>query len=363
MIKKQIASPVLEETNDFESTWSCDLSISQSTSTFSEFYKSQENYGHFAKRVGLISPDLGFYVNREALDDNVFINTDSLSISEEESTFQAQLAFDRYVETLKANKIDLEVFHQSTKAADSIFPDWFTTVRNQILPDGVLIISSMKNLERRKERMEDTIWDLSQRYGNIVDLSFFEAQDRFLELKGALVTDWENGKIYCNISERAHEKVFDYLIDVLNNIASKTSQKRIKGVKFRAFDKNGMKIYHTDCMMTLLNKHAVVCLDSILDKSERETVIRELTDADLNVRPKEIITISYQESENMCANMFNILDRNNDDCVIMSRRANSNFTKTNLDILYKDYKIIVADIDIIEQIGGGSARWMLVELF
>ena len=91
------------------------------------------------------------------MDDNVFINTDSLDINEEESTFQAQLAFDHYVETLKANKIDLEVFHQSTKAADSIFPDWFTTVRNQILPDGVLIISSMKNLERRKERMEDTI--------------------------------------------------------------------------------------------------------------------------------------------------------------------------------------------------------------
>lgn len=151
-----------------------------------------------------------------------------------------------------------QVFHQSVKAADSVFPDWFTTARNSILPNGVLIVSSMKNFERRKERMDEVIIDLCKDYANVVDLSFYETQNKFLELKGALVTDWENGKIYCNISERANEEVFDYMIGCLNSIASLTGERRIRGIKFRAYDKNDESIYHTDCMMTLFSKHAVV---------------------------------------------------------------------------------------------------------
>lgn len=319
--------------------------------------------GYFTQKVGLISPDLGFFVNREALEDNKFIKREYIEMEESETTLQAQIAFNKYVEELEDNGIGVEVFHQSIKAPDSVFPDWFTTARNPILPDGVLIISSMKNHERRKERMDDTITELSSRYGNIIDLSFFEKEGKFLELKGALVTDWENGKIYCNISDRAHEEVFDYMIDVLNNIASKTGERRIKGIKFRANDKDGESIYHTDCMMTLFNKHAVLCVDAITDEEERQYVINELTSPELNVNPKEILSISYDESENMCSNMFNVLDSNNNHCVIMSKRAHENFSEKNLDEIYQHYKVVIADIDIIENIGGGSARCMLVELF
>jgi hypothetical protein len=302
-------------------------------------------------------------VNREALEDNKFIKKEYIDMEESETTYQAQQAFNAYVEQLEDNGIGVEVFHQSTKAADSVFPDWFTTTRNPILPGGVLIISSMKNHERRKERMQDTITELFTRYENIIDLSVFETDNKFLELKGALVTDWENGKIYCNISDRAHEEVFDYMIDCLNTIAAKTGDRRIKGIKFRGYDANGENIYHTDCMMTLFSKHAVLCVDAIKDEEEKATIIRELTDPDYNINPKEIISISNEESSNMCANMFNVLDENNNHCVVMSKRAKENFTEKNLDIIYQNYKVIVADIDIIENIGGGSARCMLVELF
>lgn len=156
----------------------------------------EEAYGYFTSKVGLISPDLGFFVNREALEDNKFIKKEYIEMSEEESTQQAQEVFSNYVEELEDNGIKTEVFHQSVKAADSVFPDWFTTARNPTLPNGVLIISAMKNLERRKERMKDVIDELSTRYQDVIDLSVYEAEGKYLELKGALVTDWENGKIY-----------------------------------------------------------------------------------------------------------------------------------------------------------------------
>ena len=165
--------------------------------------------GAFAKKVGAISPDLGFFVNKEAMEDNKFIKEEYINMSEKESTAKAKEAFDKYVDDLKENGIDVEVFHQSTKAADSVFPDWFTTWRNPMFPNGVLIISAMKNMERRKERMEEVIEELSTRYEEVIDLSVFEADKKYLELKGALVTDWENQKIYWNISDRAHEKNYE----------------------------------------------------------------------------------------------------------------------------------------------------------
>jgi hypothetical protein len=319
--------------------------------------------GAFTKKVGLIYPELGFFVNQEALEDNKFINKEYIEMPEEETTALAKEAFEGYLEELQNNGIETEVFNQSVKAADSVFPDWFTTARNSALPNGVLIISAMKNHERRKERMEDTINELSLRYEDVIDLSVFEKQNKYLELKGALVTDWENGKIYCNISERANEEVFDYMIEELNRIAAKTGEGKIRGIKFRGYDQNGENIYHTDCMMTLLSSHAVLCTEAIRDEDEREMVIRELTDPELNVNPKEIIDISFEESGNMCANMFDVLDKNNNHCVVMSKRANEHFSEKNLDIIYQNYKVVVGDIDIIENIGGGSARCMLVELF
>jgi len=156
----------------------------------------ETEYGYFAKKVGLISPDLGFFVNREALEDNKFILEKYIDMPEEETTFLAKCAFDKYVEELTDNGVDVKVFHQSIKAADSVFPDWFTTARNPTLPNGVLIISSMKTHERRKERMDDVIDELASEYDNMIDLSVFEKEGKYLELKGALVTDWENGKIY-----------------------------------------------------------------------------------------------------------------------------------------------------------------------
>ena len=122
-------------------------------------------------------------------------------------------AFNGYVGNLRDNGIEVEVFEQTTPAADSIFPDWFITARNEYLPDGVFILSSMKTMERRKERLDEAIETLKSRYSDFIDLTHFEKHNLALELKGALVTDWENGKIYCSLSKRADEEVFFYLID------------------------------------------------------------------------------------------------------------------------------------------------------
>jgi len=60
------------------------------------------------------------------------------------------------------------------------------------------------------------------------------------------------------------------MIAKLNIIAMKQgSHRRLRGVTFHSYDPNGDQIYHTDCMMTLLSRHAVVCLDAVVDEEEK----------------------------------------------------------------------------------------------
>jgi hypothetical protein len=74
-------------------------------------------------------------------------------------------------------------------------------------------------------------------------------------------------------SPRADKEVVEELLAKWNQIACKP----YKAVTFSSYDRNGNVIYHTDCMMTLLHDHAVICLDAIKNKKERENVILGLT--------------------------------------------------------------------------------------
>lgn len=207
--------------------------------------------------------------------------------------------------------------------------------------------------------MQETIDYLKSQYEDVIDLTGFEEQGKALELKGSLVTDWVNGKIYCSLSQRADPEVFYYLIAKLNMVRMKQGGKGIiRGVTFHSYDVNGDQIYHTDCMMTLLSGHVVVCLDAIKDEKEKQELINEITQNDY-----EIIPLSFQECGNMCANMFDVLDNNGNHCVVMSQRAYDNYSRENLSILKQNYKVVPNKVDLIEQIGGGSCRCMLVELF
>jgi hypothetical protein len=122
-------------------------------------------------------------------------------------------------------------------------------------------------------------------------------------------------------------------------------------------------IYHTDCMMTLLSDHAVICAAAITKEEDRKKVLKELTDPSLNTKPYQILELDLTEIEGMCANMFNLLDRDGRNTLVMSDRARRTFRPDNITELQKHYKVVVANIDMIEHVGGGSARCMLAERF
>jgi hypothetical protein len=74
-------------------------------------------------------------------------------------------------------------------------------------------------------------------------------------------------------------------------------------------------------MLTLLHDHAVVCLTTITNKKERKNLMLELTNPPLNEVPYKILEIDRLEIEGMCANMFNLVDNEGRNTVVMSDRA------------------------------------------
>jgi hypothetical protein len=104
-------------------------------------------------------------------------------------------------------------------------------------------------------------------------------------------------------------------------------------------------------------------MTTLKNKKERKNLVVELSNPPNNNYPYQILEIDRMEIEGMCANMFNLVDSDGKNTVIMSDRARRSYDPEKFEELQAHYKVIVANIDMIEHVGGGSTRCMLAEKF
>jgi len=100
-----------------------------------------------------------------------------------------------------------------------------------------------------------------------------------LEGTGSLVIDHPNQIAYVCISQRSGQSAIDKWINVT----------KYTPVVFTSVDGKGNPIYHTNVVMCVGEDFAVVCLDSIKNKEERENVVKHLTNT-----KKRIIDITLE---------------------------------------------------------------------
>jgi len=155
----------------------------------------------------------------------------------------------------------------------------------------------MKSEKRRLERNPEFIEKFKINYKHFIDLSYLEKENEYLESTGTLIFDNNNRKIYCAVSERATKRALDIFIESFNKFTSQPYEL----ITFNSFDKNDRPIYHTNCLMSVLEKHVVVCLNSIKNKEEREKVRKSI-----EISEKNLIDLTFKEMENFCANIINV---------------------------------------------------------
>ena len=256
--------------------------------------------------------------------------------------------FNDIVNLLRSNKINVTVFKDSIAppTPDSIFPNnWISFHDN-----GSIFIYPMFAANRRAERNFHIIETLKQKFNfkSVHDLSAYEKQHLFLEGTGSMVLDRVNRIAYACLSPRTNTS----LLNRFCAIAGYSS------VTFSATDKNDEPIYHSNVMMCMGDRFAVLCLDSIRDISERETLISSLKNTG-----KDIIEISLHQLHSFAGNMLQIINTEGELLLAMSTRAYSSLNEVQVNRLNMYSRIIHSSLDCIETAGGGSARCMMAEIF
>lgn len=265
---------------------------------------------------------------------------------------KAQAEFDAFVVKLLAVGINVIVAQDTTEydTPDSIFPNnWISFHEN-----GDVALYPMFAENRRLERREE-ILDLIESEGfvisNVVDYTEAENEDLFLEGTGSLLLDHQNKKAYCALSPRADE---DLLIEFCEDFEYTpvvfTANQTVKEER--------LTIYHTNVMMCLAEEFAVICLDSIDDKSERKNVLKHLKEDG-----KEVIAITEEQVANFAGNMLQVQNGDGKKHMIMSNAAHQSLTKQQIATIEKHCEILSSSLNIIEACGGGSARCMMAEVF
>jgi len=261
---------------------------------------------------------------------------------------KALAEFNEFVNLLKSNGINVVVAEDTLdpKTPDSIFPNnWFSTHE-----DGILVLYPMFAENRRAERKQVFLDSIKKNfnYKNIIDLTNWEKEKKFLEGTGSMVLDRVAKIAYACKSPRTNE-------DVLNDFCKKLG---FTPLLFSAVDKNDKMIYHTNVLMNIGNNFAVICTDSIKDKDECNKVKNSLEKSG-----KKIVEISFDQMEHFAGNMLEIKNKEGKRFLVMSQTAYDCLTNDQKNYLEKECSILHPKIECIEVNGGGSARCMMAEFF
>ena len=292
-----------------------------------------------------------FAFNEETAANNAFQQRSETEEAAQATAREAIEEFDAFVRLLCENGITVEVVQDTPEpfTPDSIFPNNCFSVHGDTL---VLypMFAPNRRLERKKLinfRFTDFRFSISN-HSKLKDLTHYEESGRFLEGTGSLVLDREHRVAYACLSPRTDE-------EVLKEWASAMGYSYLT---FHSQDGQGMPVYHSNVMMHVGSRQAVVCLESIPNPSEREAL-----KAMLEQYGKEVVPITLAQMNQFAGNMLELHNDRGEQLLVMSQTARRSLTSTQIATLSKHTRILSPDIHAIEAAGGGSARCMMAEIF
>ena len=318
-------------------------------SSFFTGLKSIENYmkrRQLTNHILMIRP-ANFGYNPETAESNAFQVINS-RLSNEEVKQVARKEFDTFVEKLRANDIIVTVVEDTPTPVkpDCVFPNNWISFH----ADGRVATYPMLAPLRRLERREDLISDLANSY-HITERVHFEGYENLnliLEGTGSLVLDRMNRLAYACLSPRTDMVALDAFCEKMG----------YQKVAFESLDKDGQQIYHTNVMMAMGTDYVVICMESIKDKTERAMIEKSFADTG-----KEIVDITYAQMNAFCGNMLHVVNTKGNDILIMSQQAFEALRADQIQFLETKADILTGNIPGIEQVGGGSVRCMMAEVF
>jgi hypothetical protein len=267
----------------------------------------------------------------------------------EEQQIAALVEFDNLVEALREHGIEVIVVDDTVDphTPDSIFPNNWISFHG----DGRVVLYPMEAENRRTERRMDIIESLDANpdyvVSEVVDLSQHEADGHYLEGTGSMVLDRVNHVAYACLSSRTQH-------DPLGDFAQRMDY---EVVAFDAVDRDGVPIYHTNVLMNVGERLAVICDEALPREDQREAVLQRLRDSG-----RTVLSLSYDQLDAFAGNMLELRNTDGERVVAMSQQAFDSLADEQLQALHENGDVVAVSIDTIEASAGGSVRCMLAEV-
>jgi len=299
-----------------------------------------------ASAVLMIRP-VRFQSNPQTAGSNRFQGSSGATANQQQDA--ALQEFDGLVAALREHGVDVAVIDDTAEphTPDSIFPNNWLSLH----ADGRVVLYPMEADNRRTERRMDVIERLDTEFGyqvrEIVDLSGHEGVGHYLEGTGSMVLDRANRIAYACLSTRTQ----------LDPLGDFTQRLNYDAVTFEAVDRDGGAIYHTNVLMNIGEKLAVICDEAIPREEQRSAVVQRLQETG-----HEVLPLSYDQLDAFAGNMLELQTKDGARLVSMSQQAYNSLSDEQLQILTKNGEVLAVPIDTIEASAGGSVRCMLAEI-
>ena len=296
-----------------------------------------------ASSVLLVRP-AAFGFNAEAAQSNVFAHASS----DGDVQRKALAEFDGVARRLADAAVEVLILDDTAEPVkpDAIFPNnWFTTHA-----EGTMVVYPMASALRRRERRASDVRSLLEQAGfeirRIINFSDSEKGSRFLEGTGSLVLDRSRRRAFASLSERTDADL----------VAEFDRQLGYSTFVFEALDPGGRPIYHTNVLLSLGTRFAVLCSEAVAPE-HRESVAARIEDSG-----RTIVEMTFAQLRRFGCNVIELRSGSGEPVIPLSATAIKSLRPEQLRSLETFGQLVEVPIPTIEVVGGGSVRCMIADI-
>ena len=256
--------------------------------------------------------------------------------------------FDSVVLRLDRTGVEVLVLEDSPDPPrpDAIFPNNWVTFH----ADGTMVLYPMeatsRQLEREPERLTALLAERGFEVRRTIDLSHHERHGRFLEGTGSLVLDRIERRAFASLSPRTDPHVIADFDDRLD----------YSTLLFAAHDRAGRPIYHTNVLLSLGTRFAVLCTD-VIEEEYHQVLIDEI-----QASGRAVIGVDFDQMHSFACNIIELEDRSGQPVIAISSAAKASLRPDQLRQLESFGGLLDVPIPTIERVGGGSIRCMIADI-
>lgn len=278
--------------------------------------------------------------------------TNRFQVAPPECDLQARASaeFDRLAGALAAAGVEVHALADRVDqpCPDALFPNNWVSLH----ADGTAVLYPMLAPNRRLERRPELLAELAQRgrfrVRRLIDLTHHEIEGRCLEGTGSVVFDHVSRVAYACLSPRSDAIVLRELCEEIG----------YEPVAFNATGPAGAPVYHTNVMLAIGRRFAVICADAV-DAGQRGALLERLAAAGRRVE-----AIDARQLAAFAGNLLELQTRSGASVLAISARGLESHAPAARERLADCVdRVVAVPVTTIEDAGGGSVRCMLAEVF